>query len=217
MINQNNALYLAPAFFINSGHPDIIDFAKKKTAGTTDLTKQAVLLYYAVRDGWRYNPYQINLKHEAMMASNFLQRDSGYCVEKACLYAALTRAIGIPSRLGFANVKNHIGTEKLEEYIKTDVLVFHGYTELFLNGKWVKATSAFNKELCDKLGVPPLEFDGKEDSVFQEYDRKGGDFMEYLHDYGVFHDVPHDMFVLELQRYYPHLFENKKTTHRLFN
>lgn len=204
-INEN---YLKPAEFVNSDSEQVIAFAKKAIGDSVLPVEQAVKLYYAVRDGFNYNPYTIDLSEEALKASHLLTRDYGYCVEKACLLAAVARAVGIPSRLGFAQVRNHIATEKLEERLKTNVLVFHGYTELFLDGKWVKATPAFNKSLCEKLNVDSLEFNGKEDSVFQEYNQQGGAFMEYLHDYGTFHDVPRDLFIAEIKKHYPHIFNN---------
>jgi len=206
MYQKSNALYLAPAYFVDSDNAEIQLFAKEIVGDAIDPIEKVKRLYYAVRDGYQYNPYPTNLEHTTMKASNFMKRKSGYCVEKSCLMAALARAEGIPSRLGFANVRNHIGTEKLEERLGTDVLAFHGFVELFLDGKWVKATPVFNRELCEKLGVVPLSFDGKTDSIFQEYDKEGGKFMEYLKFHGVFHDVPHDMFVMTLRNHYPHLF-----------
>ena len=98
----------------------------------------------------------------------------GHCIDKALLLAACARALGIPAQLHFANVRNHVGTAKLEERLGTDLLVFHGYTELWLDERWVAATPAFNKALCDRLGVAPLEFDGEHDSIFQAYDREAG-------------------------------------------
>lgn len=200
--------FLRPALFVNSDSIPVIDFAEKAVANATSPIEKAVKLYYAVRDGFNYNPYNIDLTIDAMKASALLTRDNGYCVEKACLLAATARVVGIPSRLGFAKVRNHIATEKLEERLKTNVLVFHGYTELFLGGKWVKATPAFNKSLCEKLNVDSLEFNGLEDSVFQSYNQQGGEFMEYLHDYGTFHDIPRDLFISELKIHYPHIFDN---------
>lgn len=210
---MNNAplgieLYLRPTFFIDSDNPDIQRFVKNTIGNEIDKTKIAVKLYYAVRDGWRYNPYNIDLNHNAMKASSLFNREdkSGYCIEKACLYAACLRAANIPSRLCFFDVKNHIGVEKLIEVLKTDVLAFHACTDIYLNNDWVKATPAFNKELCDKLGVATMEFDGLSDSIFQQYDEKGEMFMEYLKDYGSFHEIPHDMFVKILHDRYPHFF-----------
>lgn len=205
-----NEIYLQPAKYINSDSEEVIQFTKKIIGSTTDPIEKAVKIYYAVRDGFQYNPYDLDLSPEAMKASSLLKRNYGYCVEKACLLAACARVAGIPSRLGFSKVRNHIGTEKLEEILKTNVLVFHGFTELFLEGKWVKATPAFNKSLCEKLKVESLEFDGTEDSIFQSYNKEGGQFMEYLHDYGNFDDVPHELFISELKKHYPHLFEEKK-------
>lgn len=108
----------------------------------------------------------------------------------------------------FCNVRNHIATEKIVELLKTNLLVFHGYNEVWVNEKWVKTTVAFNKTLCDKLGVDSLDFDGINDYIFQEFDKSNAVFMEYEHDYGSFHDVPHDLWVSETKRYYPHFFKD---------
>ncbi len=211
MSRDNFELYLSPSFFIDSDHADVISYAhsiSKNAANTTEAIKK---LYLKVRDDFRYDPYQIDLNHKALKASSLLNRSekSGYCIEKACLLAALARVIGIPSRLGFANVRNHIGTEKLVNHLRTDLMVFHGYTELYLNENWVKATPAFNLGLCEMLNVAPLEFDGTQDSILQEFDKAGNDYMQFEHDYGHFHDVPHDLFVREMIKHYPHLFTEK--------
>lgn len=197
--------YLQPGTFIDSNHPSVIAYARALSYPYTQPKDQLTALYYAVRDGFRYDPYRLNLSKEALKASHLLQRNYGYCIEKSCLFAACARALGIPARLGFARVRNHIGTEKLEAILKTNVLVFHGYAEVLLNGRWLKATPVFNRELCERLQVAPLEFDGTSDAVFQAYDEKGNQFMEYLHDYGTFADVPYDLFMAELCTFYPHL------------
>jgi transglutaminase-like putative cysteine protease len=202
-------IYLLPTYFVDSNHPDIIEYAKSIVKDEKDPVQQAILLYVAVRDGFRYNPYNISLKHVELKASTLLNRPSkqGYCTEKACLYNAVLRAVGIPSRFHFFDVRNHIGVERYYEILQTDVLAYHSCSEVYLNGKWVKATPAFNKELCEKTGVAVLEFNGIDDSIFQHYSPEGEEFMEYLFDYGTCHDVPHDMFVEALQKHYPHFFK----------
>jgi transglutaminase-like putative cysteine protease len=198
----HTAIYLAPTYFLDADHPSVVEFARAHSHPKSSLRENVARLYYAVRDGFYYNPYKINLRPEGLKASDLLQRNYGYCVEKAVLLAAAARALGAPARLSFFNVRNHIATEKVERLLKTDVLVFHGCAEIFLEGRWVKATPAFNAALCEKLGVAPLEFKGYEDSIFQQFDRAGGVFMEYLHEYGAFHDLPYDLFLQELMRYY---------------
>jgi transglutaminase-like putative cysteine protease len=198
--------YLSPTYFIDSNHPAVVAYTREVCGDEQDPLRCAVKLFYAIRDGWRYDPSVVSIKKEDLKASHVLSKDSGYCVEKALLLAACARAAGIPSRLHFANVTNHIGTERIEKVLGTHVLVFHGYTELWLQEQWVAATPAFNRSLCEKLGVMPLEFDGTHDAVFQEYDPQAGKFMEYLHDYGSFHDLPYELMVSEWRRYYPHLF-----------
>lgn len=205
-------IYLHPTYFIDSDHPDIIAYTQAVIGDETDEVRKAVLLYHAVRDDFKYYPYNISLAHHELKASTLLNRPSksGYCIEKACLYNAVLRAAGIPSRFHFFNVRNHIGVEKFVAIIKTDVLAFHSCSEVFLNGKWLKATPAFNKELCEKTGVAVLDFNGHEDSIFQEYDNEGRNHMEYLKDYGTFHEMPHDMFVRVMQEYYPHFFRERQ-------
>ncbi len=198
--------FLQPNDFVDSDHPAIVAWAAAhSTHGATPIDN-AVRLYYAVRDGFRYNPWRVHATPDAYRASGVVVReraDGGHCIDKAVLLAACARSVGIPSRLHFANVRNHIGTEELEKKLGTSLLVFHGYTELHLEGRWVAATPAFNKELCEHLNVAPLEFDGRTDSIFQQFDRDGGDFMEYVHDYGSFPGIPFELMIGEWKRYYP--------------
>lgn len=210
MLPHTHPIYLQATPFIDSNNPAIINFALQTTQNCQTEAEKAVAIYYAVRDGVWYDPYHIDLRPEAISASLTLQRGSGYCIEKALLMAAAARAVGIPNQLGFANVRNHLATEKFVRALKTDVFVFHGYVSLYLNGKWVKATPAFNQALCTKFKVAPLEFDGLTDSVFQEYDHNGKEYMEYLHFHGEFTDFPFPLFVQELKTWYPHFFENPK-------
>lgn len=206
---NKNVQYLKAGVYTDSNHPKVIAYAKEKTKGIGTKKEQVIALYYAVRDGFKYSPYHIVLKPYAMKASHFLTKDYGHCIEKSNLFVACVRSLGIPSRLAYGNVKNHLGTSDLEKSLKTDVLVFHGYAEIFLNDRWVKATPVFNTALCDKLGVEPLEFDAVNDAVFQESDKKGNPFMEYTADHGTFADVPLKAIMLGMKAHYPHLFKTK--------
>ena len=196
--------FLAPNRFVDSDHPAVIAYAREHAKPGADPVGSAVALYYAVRDGFRYSPWQVHTTQDAYRASAVLARDrrEGHCIDKANLLAASARALGVPSRLHFAIVRNHIGTEELEQQLGTDLLVFHGYVELHLDGQWVSATPAFNKELCAHLGVDPLEFDGRTDSIFQQFDKSGGQFMEYTHDYGHFPDIPFELMISEWEKHY---------------
>lgn len=181
--------YLHPGTFIDSGHPLVAKFAAEHAHGA-DERERAVSLYYAVRDAVRYNPFQNFLLDASYRGSVCLERGEGWCVPKAALLAACARASGIPARVGFADVKNHLTTPRLTERMGTDLFVFHGYTELLLDGKWLKATPAFNLDLCEKFRVKPLEFDGRNDSIFHPFDQDQRRHMEYVRERGSFADVP---------------------------
>ncbi|MCP4353550.1 MAG: transglutaminase domain-containing protein [Desulfobacterales bacterium] len=196
--------YLLPTQIIDSKHESIINFAKDtiKDADRNDLVTIAVRLYYAVRDSIWYDPYSPFYLPEHYQASNVLKTRRGFCISKASLLCALGRSCGIPSRAGFATVRNHLATKQLIEFMGTDLFVYHGFTEFFLNGKWVKATPAFNIELCKKHKVAPLEFNGLEDSIFHPYGTEKQKFMEYTEYHRTYSDIPVDVIVAEWEKTY---------------
>ncbi len=184
--------YLAPGEFIDSDAPEITEYAQWAAAGASSDLDRALKLYYAVRDDIRYDPYGFDTTRKGFRASQCLALKRGFCITKAALLAACARAVGLPARVGYGDVRNHLATKKLLEIMGTDLFVFHGYTQLLIDGDWVKATPAFNKALCDRFGVKPLEFDGKTDSLFHEFDVDGRKHMEYVNERGEFADVPFD-------------------------
>ena len=197
--------YLQPGRFIDSDHPAVVAFAREHVRGKDDREK-AIALYYAVRDRIRYNPFQNFMLDDAYRASACVIRGEHWCVPKAALLAASARVVGIPARVGYADVKNHLTTPALTQKMGTDLFVFHGYAELFLEGKWLKATPAFNLSLCEKFRVKPLEFDGREDSIFHPFDADNRRHMEYVHDRGAFQDVPAETIKQVFRETYPDYF-----------
>lgn len=182
--------YLGPTSIIDSDHPLVKDMAERVAGREDDPVRKAVELYLAVRDGIRYDPYSPFYLPEHYMASYVIKRGRSFCVPKASLLCALGRACGIPSRVSFATVRNHLATKQLLEFMGSDIFVYHGLVEFYLEGKWVKCTPAFNRELCERHGVPALDFDGRNDSLFQPYNSEKQKFIEYVEDLGIYSDIP---------------------------
>jgi transglutaminase-like putative cysteine protease len=197
------APYLQPTACVESDAAAVRTFAARVTDGATDARERAVRLFYAVRDEIRYDPYGVVLTADFLRASSVLARGAGFCVAKAVVLAAGARAVGIPARLGFADVRNHLTTERLRAQMGTDVFAFHGFTELHLDGRWVKATPTFNRSLCDRFGVKPLEFDGAADSLLHPFDTAGQRHMEYIRDRGTHVDVPFEEMRAVFAEHYP--------------
>ncbi len=195
--------YLQPTAIIDSDQPAVAEYARAAVAkSSANPVSRAVALYYAVRDDIWYDPYLPFYRPEHYRASNVLKKGRAFCVGKATLLCAVARAVGIPARVGFADVRNHLATRQLLEFLGSDIFVFHGFTELFLDGRWVKATPAFNVELCKKHRVAALEFNGREDSVFQPYNTDKQLFMEYINDHGSFADIPVEKIVAGWKKVY---------------
>ncbi len=184
--------WLHPTWFIDADSAAVGEFARAAVGDRTDPTDKAVALFHAVRDGIRYDPWASSDEPESYRASSVAGSTSNWCVPKSVLLTAAARNQGIPARLGFADVRNHLTSEKLSASMGTDLFIWHGYSELLLDGRWFKLSSAFNIELCRKFGVKVLEFDGTDDALFHAFDEAGNRHMEYVNQRGSFDDLPLD-------------------------
>ncbi len=194
--------------YVDSDHPAVVAFAEQATAGASTDRDRAVALYYAVRDGIRYDPYTMSADPETYRASTVLRSGVSYCIPKSVLLCAAARAVGLTARLGFADVRNHLNTEKLRERMGgSDLFVWHGYTEFLLDSRWVKVTSAFNIELCQRFGVKAMEFDGEHDALLHPYTVDGRHHMEYVQERGSFDELPYDEIMADFRAAYPLMFE----------
>jgi transglutaminase-like putative cysteine protease len=185
-------LYLKATPTIEAAHERIIGAARDVTSGCSNDEEKAVKLFYFVRDSIRYNIYMISVFIEDFKASRILEWGKGYCVQKAVLLAALGRAAGIPSRLVFAKIRNHRVPAHILQMMGTNTFPRHGYNQFFLNGRWVSAAATFDRGLCEKNGLPPVEFDGKSDAILPEKDLKGEPYIEYVEKFPPKEDLPFD-------------------------
>jgi transglutaminase-like putative cysteine protease len=201
--------FLSPGRFIDSEAPGVVAFARAATRGAADPAEGVLRLYHAIRDDIVYDPYVDFADPTNYRASGVLERGRGFCVGKAALLAATARAIGVPARVGYADVRNHMTSQRLYEHTRSNVFVWHSYADLMLHGAWVKATPVFNNVLCERLGLKPLEFDGRRDSLLHPFDRAGKRHMEYLKDRGTFADVPFDTIQADFRMHYPQLMNAK--------
>ena len=184
-------IYLKPTPVIDCNAPPVREKAQNLTADKENDVEKAKALFYFVRDEIKYNPYVLHNLAEHNKASVTLNREEGYCVQKAILLAALARGAAIPARLGFADIRNHIVPQKLLELMHgNNLFIYHGYCELYIGQKWVKATPAFDLEMCQKHHIIPVEFDGKNNATFHRYNQEGKLHIEYVHDYGHYPDLP---------------------------
>jgi transglutaminase-like putative cysteine protease len=199
--------FLTAGRFIESDAREIVAFAREAAAGPADPVTTAIRVFKAVRDQVSYDPYGDFSSPDTFSARVTLQRRRGFCIPKAALLAACARVVGIPARLGFADVRNHLASPRLVKANNGDVFRWHSYAELFLEGKWVKATPAFDQALCERCGIKPLEFDGQNDSVFHPYDQNNQRHMEYVEDRGIYADVPMEKVLATWREHSPGLFD----------
>lgn len=182
--------YLKPTTTIDSDNQLIREKAWNLTKGANDTAAKAKNFFYWVRDEIEYNPLVPLEIFESYRASDTVKRRAGFCVEKAAVLAALARAAGIPARLHFADIRNHLVSPRLLEIMGTNLFSYHGYTELYIDGKWIKATPAFDRKTCQEHRIIPVEFDGQNHALFHSHNSDGNLHIEYVKDHGHRLDVP---------------------------
>src|SRR5262245_406690 len=125
---MDEAHYLAPGDFIDSSAPNIVAFARDTARSGRDDRERIILLYNRVRDGILYDPYVDFFDPVNFHASGVLAAGRGFCVGKSALLSACARAVNVPARVGYADVRNHMTSPRLQELIKTDLFIWHSYS-----------------------------------------------------------------------------------------
>ncbi len=214
MTNQSNKFEetLKPTFFMDYKHPLVQEKAKELIEGIPedDDIGRAIKLFYFVRDQIRYSVRNTSKSHnkENWKSSLTLETGFAFCIPKAILLASLGRAVGVPSRLHCVDIINHMTSEKLKKNMGSNLFIFHGFVEFFLDGRWVEANCAFDKELCLRKNFPAVNFDGKRDGLFAATNKDGNPFVEYIKDRGVYNDAPHQEVMQTWAAEYPSRYEN---------
>lgn len=188
--------YLKCTEIIDCDTKSVRDKAQEITEGLETNREKAIALYYFVRDEIKHNPYAPSYEREKYKATATLQRGNGHCEHKSVVLVALCRAIGIPARLGYVDIRDHLLSDKFRKMIGGDnLLIQHGYVEIYIDGKWVHACPAYDLTTCQKSGFVPVDFDGINDAKDSPYDHERKPHIEHVKDHGHFEDFPWDWIV----------------------
>ena len=191
--------YLKCTEIIDCDTKSIVEKAVALTGGMQTDKEKARALYYFVRDEIKHNAYAPLYDPERYKASVTLKEGNGFCQQKAVLLAALARSAGIPARLGFVDVNDHRLSESFKQMIGgLNRFPLHGYVELFVNGKWLHVSPAYDSETCRRKRFVPVEFDGEHDAKDSPLDMDGNLHIEHLEYHGPYSDFPWEV----IQSYY---------------
>lgn len=173
--------YLRPTPVFDCDHPSIQMKVEELARGRENPVEKARSLFYFVRDEIRYYFYPPPVSPDDIFrASHTLSVREGFCIPKAILLASMARAAGIPAGLQFVDIRNHRLPQKTLEFIGGNLIRLHGYAVLYLDGKWVKATPAFDLKMCRENRLIPVEFDGRSDAMLPSRDQDGKPHIEYV-------------------------------------
>lgn len=184
--------YLAPTRYLDWDRGTVLSVTRSRIAGIDSVPERAAAIFTFVRDAVRYNPYINFLDERVYVSSTIIRTESTFCAPKAILLASMARAAGIPARIRFADIRNHLMPDKMKELLKTDIIYGHGFTEMHIDGRWIKATPAYDRALCEAQGYVLTEFNGIDDAVFPGHTLAGKKHIEYLSYSDPFDDFPYE-------------------------
>ena len=188
-------IYLRPTAVIDCDNKLIRDKAQELVKGQQGVPDRAKSLFYFVRDEIKYNLFVRSDKPEYYKASRTLQEGEGFCVQKAILFVALARALGLPARLHIAAIRNHQVPDKVKQLMGGNLFPTHGYAEIYIDDRWVKVAPTFDRRTCEKNRLPTVEFDGMHDAILPACIQNGEPYIEYVEDRGHYDDLPFDKIV----------------------
>lgn len=181
----------APTDVIDSMHPDIIARANQLRADLASQFEQAQAIFTFVRDEIRYNFTPILLTRDDWRASNTMARGDGFCQQKAVLLAALARAAGIPSAIGFQHLRDYKLLEtRYEEALPEGIIPYHGLTYLWLDGGWRIADATLDADLCSRRDYHLVELQRGHHARLPQTDRRGAPHFDILQEFGPYADLP---------------------------
>ncbi|MGB8958423.1 MAG: transglutaminase domain-containing protein [Candidatus Aminicenantales bacterium] len=170
-LEEDLSPFLAPAKFVDSGHPAIANKAKELTAGCVSAEEKARRLFEFVRDTYTTD------ECPSFVASEVLTCGGNSCRQRSILLAALCRAAGIPARLHLQKVtlKNW---RREDGTVIADYIFAHGITGIYLRGRWLLYETVGNGEKWrvwtqDEARVKemPVPFSAERDCLFRADDR----------------------------------------------
>jgi transglutaminase-like putative cysteine protease len=194
-----SASFVAPTRYIDSQHPSIVSAVSAVAPAQLRHNERAVRIHDFVRDEIKFG---FASAFYEQTASQVLARGVGFCNTKGTLFTAMLRAAGIPARQHFVNIDAAI----LVPFVDTgSSFVDHSYTELWLDGRWVRVDSYIVdaplfgvaskrvREQSKTLGFGvhrdgTCQWDGRSDA-FAQYVVPGSDGPLSTRDYGVHADV----------------------------
>jgi len=188
-------IYLRPTSTIDCDNKLIKEKAQELVRDQQEVPSKAKYLFYFVRDEIEYNLYVPSDKPEYYKASRILQESEGFCIQKAVLLTALSRAVGIPARLHLTAIRNHLVSDKLKQLMRGNLFPTHGYTEIYVEERWIKVAPTFDRRMCEKNRLMTVEFDGVHNALLPACNQDGEPHIEYVQDHGHYDDLPFDKII----------------------
>lgn len=183
--------FLKATAFIDWRHAAIQAQLAKLEVGDLAAVRRAEVLFAFVRDQVAYE-WMAKGQSRSYVASHVLAEARGFCVQKAVLLCALSRAAGIPTALVICDLQDEQLPGRYVAAMGHSVIYNHGLVAFWLDGRWVKADPALSPDIVQRKGFRPIVFDGRSDALHAATTLDGAPHAAYVRFHGLFEDLPFD-------------------------
>src|SRR5205085_573567 len=170
---------LAATPFVECVHADVARTAVSVAGAESDLPARARSLFRFVRDEVRYE-FMAKLEPEQYRASAVLSARAGFCVQKAVLLAALSRAAQVPCAIVLSDLRDRTLPKDIVAAMGTDVMHDHGLNAFHLEGAWRLADASLSPDIVQRKRYRPVDFDGVAHALLAPTTLDGSPHAEYL-------------------------------------
>lgn len=194
---------LAPTDFVDSMDPSIVAMVEELRVAARRPAERAAALFRFVRDDIRYE-FMAKLSMEEYRASYVLRERRGFCVQKAVLLCALSRAAGVPCALVLSDLVDHSLSPKIASALGTNVMFHHGLNAFHVDGRWLKADASLSPDVTSRKGYRLVDFDGTADALLPATTLAGTPHATYARFHGTYADLPFEQMLTAFLEAYRH-------------
>lgn len=204
MIAPDPTTFLGATDVIDSDSAVIRSLAHELACDAVDEPGSVKAIFDWVRDEIRYDMGPMLSDRRDWTASVTVRRGYGFCQQKAVLLAALLRARGTPAGIAVELLLDHKIPPHFAAHMGGQEIPLHGYTTVFVDGRWQRIDSTLDRMLCQRNGYRLVEYAAGADQLLPSTDLAGEPHFDHLGELGQWADVPDQVVSATLELPYLH-------------